>query len=64
MRRALFILSATALLAACNRASDAPTTEENRRLDEAANLLNEAPANLDAIDDTALANAPAEDETR
>ena len=45
------------LLIACQRDATTPTAEESERLDEAANLLNEAPANLDAIDDSAL-NAP------
>ncbi|HEY1142564.1 MAG TPA: hypothetical protein VGE68_00875 [Sphingomicrobium sp.] len=35
-----------------------PSADENRQLDEAANMLDEAPANLDAIDDSAVANAP------
>jgi hypothetical protein len=47
------------LCATCQRSPDEPSTEENRRLDDAANMLNEAPANLDAIDDSEVANAPA-----
>ena len=42
------------LLGGCNRESAAPTAEENRQLDDAANMLNEAPANLDAVDDMGL----------
>lgn len=38
-----------------------PSTEENEQLDDAANMLNEAPANLDAIDDSEVATAPAPD---
>jgi hypothetical protein len=41
-------------LAACGH-REVPTSEENRQLDEADRLLNEAPANLDAIDDSGLA---------
>ena len=61
MRRSA-ILGAALLLAACEGGTDAPTADENRRLDEAANLLNEAPANLDAIDDSEVANSPAVEE--
>ena len=50
MRKSIFLLLPLAL-SACQRDADAPTAEENRQLDEAANLLNEAPANLEAIDD-------------
>jgi hypothetical protein len=50
------------LCAACQRSSDVPSTEENQQLDDAANMLNEAPANLDAIDDSEVANAPAPDD--
>ncbi len=42
------------ILTGCQRDPAAPTAEENRQLDEAANLLNEAPANLEAIDDGGL----------
>jgi hypothetical protein len=58
------IILATVLLGGCSRESAAPTSEENRQLDDVANLLNEAPANLEAIDDSGLAaaneSAPAE----
>ena len=47
----------TLVLASCGRNPDAPTAAENRQLDEAANLLNEAPANLEAIDDAGLGAA-------
>jgi hypothetical protein len=52
---AIFI--ALLLLASCDRSSTVPTAEENRQLDDAANLLNEAPANLESIDDSALLGA-------
>lgn len=52
MRPALFLLPM--LLVACQPETTTPTTEESARLDEAANLLNDAPANLEGIDDSAL----------
>ncbi|MCH8616209.1 hypothetical protein LZ016_08870 [Sphingomonas sp. SM33] len=48
------IVSALVLLCGCNREPEAPNAEENRQLDDVANLLNQAPANLDAIDDYGL----------
>ena len=42
------------VLSGCQRDPAAPTAEENRQLDEAANLLDQAPANLEAIDDGGL----------
>lgn len=50
----------------CNREQPTPTAAESRQLDDAANLLNEAPANLEGIDDSALApvNTPAPAEPR
>jgi hypothetical protein len=50
------------MLTGCQGDPAAPTAEENRQLDEAANMLNQAPANLEAIDDGGLgeANAPEE----
>ena len=45
------IASALILLCGCNREPEAPNAEENRQLDDVANLLNQARANLDAIDD-------------
>jgi len=61
MRKTGLILL-TLTLTACQRDPAAPTAEENRQLDEAANLLDEAPANLEAIDDGGLGdtNAAAE----
>ena len=52
-----YLFLALPLLAACERKSDTPTAEESRQLDDAANLLNQAPANLEGVDDSAL-NAP------
>ena len=43
-----------ALLAGCQRDASVPTTEENAQLDDAANLLNEAPADLEGVDDGGL----------
>jgi hypothetical protein len=54
-----YLLLLLLLLAACERRSDTPTTEESRQLDDAANLLEQAPQNLEAVDDSAL-NSPAE----
>ena len=42
---------------ACRGTSDAPTAEENRQLDDAANLLDQAPANLESVDDAGLEGA-------
>ena len=49
-----YVFLALPLLATCERNPDTPTSEESRQLDDAANLLNQAPDNLDAIDDSAL----------
>jgi hypothetical protein len=45
------------LLPGCERNSDTPTPRESRQLDDAADLLNEAPDNLDAVDDSAFNSA-------
>lgn len=45
------------LLTGCHGDPAAPTAEDNRQLDEAANMLNQAPANLEAIDDSGLGAA-------
>jgi len=50
----LLLALAMLVLCACDRNSGAPTSEENRQLDEADRMLNEAPANLDAVDDAGL----------
>jgi hypothetical protein len=52
MRKSLLL--ALLALTACQRDPREPTAAENRQLDEAANMLNEAPANLEAIDDSGL----------
>ena len=56
MRNAAIFMASLAL-AACGGRSDAPTAEENRQLDDAANLLDQAPANLERVDDAGLAGA-------
>ena len=50
----VLVASTIVLLGGCNREPPAPTAEENLQLDDAANLLNDAPANLDAVDDMGL----------
>jgi hypothetical protein len=42
------------LLAACGQEAAVPTTEENAQMDDAANLLDQAPEDLEAIDDGEL----------
>ena len=49
MRTAALI--ALTLLAACNREQTVPTAQENRQLDDVETMLNEAPANLEAVHD-------------
>ena len=56
MKRALVPI-AMLTLTSCQGDPAAPTAAENRQLDEAANMLNQAPANLEAIDDSALGAA-------
>lgn len=51
MRLALLSLLA---LAACDRGAEAPSSEENRRMNEADAMLNDAPGQLDSIDDSAV----------
>ena len=57
MLRKRAMLMASLALAACQGTSDAPTAEENRQLDDAANLLDQAPANLESVDDAGLEGA-------
>ena len=45
------------LLTGCGNDPAVPTSEENRQLDDASQMLNEAPANLDAVDDGGLGSA-------
>ena len=54
VKKVAYLLLLLPLLAACERSSDTPTTEESRQLDDAANLLDQAPQNLEAVDDSAL----------
>jgi hypothetical protein len=48
------LFTAFAFLIACSGDRTVPTAEENRQLDEAANLLNQAPATLETVDDNGL----------
>lgn len=57
MLRKPAIFMALLALAACRGTSDAPTAEENWQLDDAANLLDQAPANLESVDDAGLEGA-------
>jgi len=50
----LLVPLALLFLTSCGNDPAAPTAEENRQLDEAANMLNQAPAHLEAIDDSGL----------
>ena len=61
MKRSLVPL-ALLFLTSCGNDPAAPTAEENRQLDEAANMLNQAPANLEAIDDSGLGAANGSEE--
>jgi len=53
MRRSMLI-AATLVLAACAREDVVPTSEENAQMDDAANLLDQAPDDLEAVDDGGL----------
>ena len=64
MMSARLILLLLPFLTACDRNPAAPTAEENRQLDEAERMLNEAPANLEAVDDYGLGDANGADEPR
>ena len=57
--RALVLIGLAVATAACGR-SDAPSPEQNRALDSAADMLDEAPANLNQVEDAGLENASAE----
>lgn len=54
------VFAALLCLTACNRDQAVPTAEENRQLDDAANLLDQAPASLGNVDDSAVAGDNAE----
>jgi hypothetical protein len=45
-------------LAACGADETAPSAEQNRALDEAAEMLNQAPNDLSRVDDNALEPPP------
>ena len=45
------------MLTSCGSSSDTPTAEEAAQLNDAANMLNEAPANLDSVDDSGIGSA-------
>jgi hypothetical protein len=49
MRRSTCLV-ALLLLAACGQEAAVPTTEENAQMDDAANLLDQAPEDLEGID--------------
>ena len=50
-------LTCLVLLTGCGADRTVPTSEENRQLDDASQMLNEAPANLEAVDDGGLGSA-------
>jgi hypothetical protein len=56
MKIAIPIMS-LALITGCSDDPAVPTSEENRQLEDASHMLNEAPANLDAVDDAGLGSA-------
>ena len=56
MRIATLFIGLT-LLTACSGDSSVPTGEENRQLDDASAMLNDAPANLEAVDDGGLSSS-------
>ena len=53
MRIATLFIGLT-LLTGCDGNSSVPTGEENRQLDDASAMLNDAPANLEAVGDGGL----------
>jgi len=56
MRISTFFVCLT-LLTGCSDNPAVPTSEENRQLDDASAMLNEAPANLEVVDDGGLGSA-------
>ena len=57
MPRILPLAALLVLATACSREPPVPSAEENRQLDDAANLLDRAPANLESVDDSGLGEA-------
>ena len=55
MARLLLLCAAAAAASSCGASSTAPSDEENRELDRAAEMLDEAPDSLNRVDDTGLA---------
>ena len=51
MTRITFLFLCLLPLAGCQKDASVPTAEENVQLDDAANLLNGAEDNLEAVDD-------------
>lgn len=52
--RILILCAALALASACGRETDAPSAEQNRELNGAAEMLNKAPDSLSNVEDSAL----------
>lgn len=57
MIRTPLLYAALALVSACGSGPEAPSTEQNRQMDEAAEMLNQAPDSLSNIDDSAVRNS-------
>ena len=57
------LLVCLALLTGCSGDPAVPTSEENRQLDDASQMLNDAPANLGAVDDGGLGAVKPANET-
>lgn len=54
VNRILLLFLCLLPLAACQKDESVPTAQENAQLDDAANLLNGAQENLEAVDDGGL----------
>ena len=52
--RTLFACAALALTAACDRSSEVPSAEQGRQMNEAAEMLDQAPGSLSNVDDAGL----------
>lgn len=55
MMKLACLASAFLCLTACRNDPAVPTAEENQQLDDAANLLDQAPASLGNVDDSEVA---------